>query len=606
MLLAVKAGVTQLETERYRLRLAPEKPFVYLEDHQGNRLAELFVLSSIHPMHTRDDTTQTGSWVVEESENEVLFSLKASSSAWRSKTYSFRCRPDRLIYEVEVEGSGQLSEVNYFGGFSSAQNRWGSGFFWSGQSFFKGFNPTPNSDEVNYFSPAEGSQIEMMGVPLPVKSTWFFTPPPFCLCFAGKRDWLGLGVEAAPGDNRFTQYAYHGQRGGFYLSLAYEGHTTVQGRYRLPSIGFDFTKDEYQALNSHIHALHAAGWAPIGSKANKAAWWREPIFCGWGQQCYQAEIEKGKAASYSRQELYEDYLEVLSNQGIEPGMVVLDDKWQATYGQNQADERKWPDLHGFIAQQHHSGKKVLLWLKAWDPEGVPVDECITNAAGLPLAVDPTNPAYEARLRESIRCMLSPDGYNADGFKIDFTARVPSGPGICLYGDTWGLELMKLYLAIIYEEAKQVKREALIMTQTPHPYLADVTDMVRLNDINMRSDVNKAMQLRARIVKLSCPDAIIDTDNWPMRDRAAWRRYLNLQRQLGVPSLYYATHIDSTLEPLTPKDYELVRQVWGSYRAGLANPGDQGTPLDRFGQQLRNLRSSLKTNNRRGGKALGFK
>ena len=606
MLLAEKEGVTQLEAERYRLRLAPDKPFVYLEDQQGKPLAELFVLSSIHPMHARDDTTHIGPWVVEEFENEVVFSLKAASNAWRSKTYRFRCTPRRLVYEVEVEGSGQLVEANYFGGFSSAQTRWGSGFYWSGQSFVKGFNPTPNSDETNYFSPAEGSHIELMGVPLPVKSTWFFTPPPFCLCFAGKQGWLGLGVEAAPGSSRFTQYAYHAQRGGFYLSLAYEGYTIVKDSYRLPGIGFDFESDEYLALAAHIHALKECGWAPTARKANPPDWWREPIFCGWGQQCYQAEVDQGKAASYSRQDLYTGFLSKLTGQGIEPGTVVLDDKWQATYGQNQADEMKWPDLRGFIDRQHADGKKVLLWLKAWDPEGVPDGECITNASGLPVSVDPTNPAYEARLRKSIRHMLSSDGYDADGFKIDFTARMPSGPGLCLYGDAWGLELMRSYLGIIYDEAKQAKRDALVMTQTPHPYLADVTDMIRLNDVNMDSDVNQAMQLRARIVQIACPQAIIDTDNWPMRNRATWRRYLHLQRELGVPSLYYATHIDTSLEPLTEKDYALIRQVWSAYRTRLAHPGEQGKPLDRIGQQLRSMGTSLKPGSRRGRKAMGFK
>ena len=35
-----------------------------------------------------------------------------------------------------------------------------------------------------------------------------------------------------------------------------------------------------------------------------------------------------------------------------------------------------------------------------------------------------------------------------------------GPGLQLYGDAWGLELMKRYLGIIYDEAKRAKPEAL--------------------------------------------------------------------------------------------------------------------------------------------------
>ncbi|KIL38362.1 hypothetical protein SD70_26960 [Gordoniibacillus kamchatkensis] len=121
--------------------------------------------------------------------------------------------------------------------------------------------------------------------------------------------------------------------------------------------------------------------------------------------------------------------------------------------------------------------------------------------------------------------------------------------------------MKAYLNVLYDEAMKVKPDALIMSHTPHPYLADVLDMIRLNDINTGKDVTRAMTLRARVAAIACPDAVIDTDNWPMADKATWRSYVELQPELGVPSLYFATHIDSTQEPLTEDDYALVRESW---------------------------------------------
>jgi hypothetical protein len=462
--------------------------------------------------------------------------------------------------------------VDYFGGYSSALLRWGSGFFWSGQKFLQGFNCEPNAGEVNHFAPAEGSGIELMGVPLPGKSDWFFTPPPFCFGFRGEEGWLGLGVEAAPGQNNYTQFRYNGGRECFHLSLAYEGHQRVDGRYLLPAIGFDFAEDEYAVLAAHVASLRANGLAPQPEPRARPAWWYEPIFCGWGAQVYLAEVARGKAPGFSRQRLYENFLKTLEDHQVDPGIVVLDDKWQASYAENRADESKWPDLRGFVDQQHARGRRVLLWLKAWDPEGIPVEECITNARGAALAIDPSNPDFARRLRESVRWMLSAEGLNADGFKIDFTARIPSGPAIRAYGAVWGLELMKLYLQVIYREAKKTKPDALIMTHTPHPYLADVLDMVRLNDINKDKDVTAAMTLRAQVARIACPEAIIDTDNWPIKDRATWREYLRLQPQLGVPSLYYASHIDTTREPLEAEDYESIRQVWEQYRASLRPSG----------------------------------
>ena len=100
----------------------------------GNHLADLFTLSAVQPLLGRDDTTSVETWQVEEqSAEQIVFELKVSSSVWRSKTYRFRCQPHRFSYEIEIEGEGQLAEVDYFGGYFSGQLRWGSGYFWSGK-----------------------------------------------------------------------------------------------------------------------------------------------------------------------------------------------------------------------------------------------------------------------------------------------------------------------------------------------------------------------------------------------------------------------------------------------------------------------------------------
>lgn len=580
-----RAHVVRAET--YALTFASDRPFVYLDGADGARIAELFIPASVHPLHDRDDTTRLHPLEIAESPDAIVCALRADSSVWRAKTYRFRCEPRRLTYEIEVEGQGQLAEASYFGGYCSAWPRWGTGFFVSGNRFARGFTPEPNAEEQHYFPPESSMAIDLTGVPLPGRGDWFFTPPPFCFAFQTTGGWLALGVEAAPGAHRFAEYRYHGGR-GFHLSLSYEGHTRVDGVYQLPAIGFDFAPDEFAALEAHVTALRAEGSAARDQASVETgptltpdprplipAWWHEPIFCGWGAQCHVAAQTGGRAPDHSRQELYEQFLATLAERDLDPGMVVLDDKWQATYGDNVVDEGKWPDLRGFVDRQHALGRRVLLWLKAWDPEGLPAEQCIVNAAGLPLALDPSNPALAERLRESVRRMLGPAGYDADGFKIDFTARIPSGPGIRTYGDAWGLELMRLYLKLIHDEAKRVKPEALIMTHTPHPYLADVVDMIRLNDTmdlgllpggRIGRDIAAVMRLRARVAAIACPGAVIDCDNWPLPNRAAWRAYVRAQPELGVPSLYFASHVDLTGEPLEAEDYELIKETWTCSRS----------------------------------------
>lgn len=65
-----------------------------------------------------------------------------------------------------------------------------------------------------------------------------------------------------------------------------------------------------------------------------------------------------------------------------------------------AHERRaawWPDLRGWIAGQHRAGRRVLLWWKAWDAEGLPAAECVTDPAGRPVAADVNSAAYLDRL-----------------------------------------------------------------------------------------------------------------------------------------------------------------------------------------------------------------
>ncbi len=565
MQLSDNNGVFHVNAAAYSLEFPTDRPFVYVKQAQGQRQLELFALSSIHTTAGLDDTTSRGTWkAASVSDLEVVLALTVTSSIWKRKTVRFRCCPQSFSYELEVEGTGSITKADYFGGYYSAHTRWGSGFFYSGNHSQRGFNPEPNMEEKSYFSPREGSIVDTTGVPIPGRGDWFYTPTPFWFGFQLDQVWLGLGVEAAPGQNRFNTFQYHGHL-GFHLSLDYEGHTHVAGTWKLPAIGVTFAADEYGALAAHVQRLQEQGLVNLEPKP-QPQWWHTPIYCGWGSQCYVAVLEAGQAPNYARQALYETFMAALEEHDVRPGIVVIDDKWQQTYGENSVDTEKWPDLKGFIAEQHRRGSRVLLWLKAWDPEGLQADQCIRNAAGLPIACDPTNPQFAEGFRRTIRELLGADGYDADGFKIDFSARIPSGPGITLAGDAWGLELMKEYLRIIYAAAKEVKSDALIMAHTPHPYLAEVLDMIRLNDINTGKDVNKAMTHRAKVAAASCPTAVIDTDNWPITDKSVWRSYVQLQPELGVPSLYYATHIDSTKEPLTSEDYALIRQSWQTYAA----------------------------------------
>jgi hypothetical protein len=70
-----------------------------------------------------------------------------------------------------------------------------------------------------------------------------------------------------------------------------------------------------------------------------------------------------------------------------------------------------------------------------------------------------------------------------------------------------------------------------------------------------------MSFRADVVRAAVPELPIDTDDWRAPSKREWRAYLERKREIGVPSVYYADHIDATGEALDEDDYAALRKVF---------------------------------------------
>jgi hypothetical protein len=430
-----------------------------------------------------------------------------------------------------------------------------------------------------------------------------FIANPGLLCFAVSadpdREWLAFGLAVQPGQYLFSEYEYLGGE-DFALNVNAWGVHEVNGLFRTPRVVMVVGDSAAQALNRYVEVLRDGGLVP-NVRREQPPWWGRPIVCGWGHQCYQADLFRVRSsperppdnAAYtlSTQATYRDLLEQLDAQELPWGTVVLDARWFLSGGLKNVDKGRWPDLLGFIEARHREGRRVLLWWSPWDPEGVPNDQCVTylpepgltrqnrqgrlSKFGVPtpgkkLAIDVSLPQVQDRVRNQVRLLLDagPRGYGVDGFKIDHVSAVPGMYGLAFPEGSerlFGIEAVRRYLTLLYATAKEVRPDALIVGQSPNPYLADVQDMLRLGDIYANRDdtVVEQMRFRAEMALIADPTWLIDTDGWPMPSLAAMREYVEEQPDLGVPSLYYATHLDTTGEALTADDYARIRRAWSA-------------------------------------------
>lgn len=532
------------------------------------------------------------------------WSFRAAATRWAEKHLLVQPDGDGVALRLRVRGSGAIGQVTFAAGVPAGfPSEPGSTLrhltwarrdrirAWSGSPLAhrRVFNPQPDGYEEQELPATCAQRVTCATTFGPDRFNTFFAPPIPALVLDGA--WC-LGLAARPGQATFTHLDY-AVGDGWGLVLHFDGHTRVEGEWTSPAIRIAACASAEDGLRGFVASLRASGCVPRRG-SQPPAWIHRPFLCTWGQQTVWAHhAERGAAPpvgspvtpganGFASQAGCTEVVRLAEAAGLPFGVLTIDAGWSACQTIPVPDPRLWSDLKGFIAAQHAGGRKVLLWLAAWNPIGLDPELCMPHDPGLRDCCDPTNPAFRARLAAAVAHCIAPSGLDADGFKLDYTGDMPRGAGYRpVWPGLWGQELLRDYLALIHTAMKTVKPDSVLQTHCASPYFADLTECLRLNDIfGPRADVRAMMDFRARMAAIANPEAAIDSDCDPFSDREAWLGYLRHQVGLGAPSIHSLTHLDfpgpdGTLAEIRPEDLAEVARLWRGYLAGIAGAAAGG-------------------------------
>jgi hypothetical protein len=500
-----------------------------------------------------------------------MLTAKASSDLWKERRFEWRFLRDRIEFQQFANGHGRLGRCYFLS--NGVSHRWDNGTTdghpWDMTIYAdRYFSPSPNHANQFEFNIA---MPQVLGFSVnrqpdseedfrPERMTGLFAPSPLFLAFHSDSAWTGIGIGAKPGEYQFPALEYTGSRyAGASLFVDYMGYRAIDGEFASPALAITFARDALDAMASYSRWLDANGFSTqAGGK--DALWHHLPIFCGWAEQTVESVPFGVAPNTMATQANYEKWIATLEQRGLPFGTIVIDDKWQQGYGSFDVDEKKWPDMKGFVAAQHAKGRHVLLWVPVAHTDGLPESLCV-SAGGKCVVADVGKPEYEAYLRPRIRHLVEDLGI--DGFKEDWVG-APAAPGLPLTGPATGIEFVRRFQWILWSEAHKWRPDALVETQTPNALFRESSDVIRLNDIWYATrNVPDVLRLRAQIAHIA-GWPLVDTDNASSTTLKNWWEYMQAQPTIGIPALYFVTRTEATQESPSTEQWKALAGLWRSY------------------------------------------
>ena len=252
---------------------------------------------------------------------------------------------------------------------------------------------------------------------------------------------------------------------------------------------FAFGPDFRSAIRAYFRTLVGAGIIQINPKsAGKEAAILSPQFNMWAEQVYTKKF----GSRLDELTLTETY-ERMRRTGMRPGMFVIDDKWEGTYGKLEHSHERLPHFEEFLARLRKDGLRVGLhsaFMRCEDPAelGLTTSHMLRGVDGLALKsgnnyyfLDFSQPEVQRGLRERARRFVR--RYRPDLVKFDFGYELPSLSVAAPLDMNWaGERMFSKGLEIITEAMREENPDVGLMYYSLSPLLSKYIDLHSPDDL----------------------------------------------------------------------------------------------------------------------------
>jgi hypothetical protein len=415
--------------------------------------------------------------------------------------------------------------------------------------------------------------------------SWMIAPPPHVISFGDEQSgWFGLSI---PEPLPVVSTRISCEKQGF--GVTFNSYSPAHREGRLPLVFIDTGLDDSKAILDR-HCAHARQLGLLDSNRRHYAWWHNPVYCTWGDQCYLQQTAPQPLSDVSAFPL--DEVKIMrwaeGVRAIYPGEVnyIIDAGWFDYLGdyEPKASEFKTTEqFKGLLDKLKAKGFRVILWFTPfWVQEGARVekdhpgyllrrgDGTVYRDQDRRAFLDYSNPAVREYSRGRMEYMLKT--LDADGFKIDMNYVLPLMSDVTCHDPSWGYG-NQFWLKVIqyfHACATSIKEDAFLTISGIESYLQPYASSVRLNDLFTLHEA-KAWYDRAELVSRLMPDVPIDVDGWPA-SLEKMREYQFVSPVFGAPVTYYIEATEVMTAKLTEIEQNRMASVWHVYSKVPCGPG----------------------------------